>query len=260
MSRKASVIIVSTLTGLAAIAGVTAAVNRPNHPTDPFSFNPPPVEKSRVARSSVPVTPLNPPAPTKPVSTNSPAPIEEEAPKPTQPASREVQKCVIQMAKVTDVDSPLNVRSVPSTTTTENIVGTLKNGTYVTVVEEQPEWFRISTPSKGWIARSKTEHTCGVKVEQVGFGAGQESILIDDRFIGAGNHEYRFNLQQGQEITVTSQQGPLPSLLAPDGKPLTDMQGEKATWTGTAPATGDYALVLESNFKGYKYRFTLTAR
>jgi hypothetical protein len=257
MSRKASVIIVSTLTGLAAIAGVTAAVNRPNNPIDPYSFNPPLVEKSPVVRSSVPTTPLNP---VKPISTTPPAPTEEESPKPAQPASREVQKCVVQMAKVTDIDSPLNVRSSPSTASTENVVGTLKNGTFVTVVEEQPEWFRISTPSKGWIARSKTDHTCGEKVEQVGFGAGQDSILIDDRFIGTGSHEYRFNFQKGQEITVTSQQGPLPSVVAPDGKPLTEMQDEKATWTGTAPTTGDYALVLDSNFKGYRYRFTLTVK
>ncbi len=257
MSRQASVIIVSTLTGLAAIAGVTAALNRPQNPVDPYSFNSPPT--SRTTRSPVPTTPLNSVPQTKPASTNRPTET-EASPKAATPASRDVQKCVVQMAKVSDVTSPLNVRSSPSTESSENIVGSLKNGTYVTVVEEQPDWFKISTPSKGWIAKSKTDHTCSEKVEQVGFGAGQESIVIDDRFVGTGSHEYRFNLQQGQDITVVSQQGPLPSIVAPGGKPLSEMQDGKATWRGTAPATGDYALILDSNFKGYKYRFTLTAK
>lgn len=255
MSRKASVIIVSTLTGLAAIAGVTAAVRQASTPSSPEVIATP-AAPAKSTQTSVPAAPLSPPPQTSP-PTNSGS---QETPQTPGEPSRDVQKCTIQMARVNDADSVLNVRSSPTTSTQDNIVGKLKNGTFVTVTKEQDGWFLISTPVKGWVAQSRMDFTCGIKVEQVQFGAGQDSVKIDDRFVGTGSHQYRFNLQEGQKLTVQSQRGPMPAIIAPNGKSLSGLTDQKTSWSGTLDASGDYALVLDSNFKGYKYAFTVEAK
>jgi uncharacterized protein YgiM (DUF1202 family) len=56
---------------------------------------------------------------------------------------------------VNDPDPPLNVRSGPGTT--YPTVGTLTNGTPVTVTENNAQgWLRISSPLPGWVAQSRT--------------------------------------------------------------------------------------------------------
>ncbi len=60
---------------------------------------------------------------------------------------------------VTDPNPPLNVRSSP-VTAKDNVVGSLKNGTLVTVVNENEGWLQISQPSRGWIYENLTVTTC----------------------------------------------------------------------------------------------------
>jgi hypothetical protein len=90
--------------------------------------------------------------------------------------------------------------------------------------------------------------------------AGSTSALIADHFIGVGTHTYRLNLGQGQTLTLTSDKGPLPAVIAPNGKFLIGMDEKQETWSGQLTATGDYTIQMESNFKGYKYAFSIKVK
>lgn len=158
------------------------------------------------------------------------------------------------MARVNDPNPPLNVRSSPNTDASSKIVGQLQNGTYVSVEEEQSGWLRINEPA-GWIAKSRTESNCNLKVERVELGRGQSSATISDRFIGTGSHEYRMNLTKGQRITLTGSKI-IPWVVAPNGKFLNERDNE-SSWSGELPETGNYTLMLDSNYKGYAYSFTV---
>lgn len=171
--------------------------------------------------------------------------------------SRQVQSCTVSMAVVDDPNPPLNVRSAP-TTAEDNIVGKLENGTFLDVRQEQPDWFQITAPVEGWVASSRTRFSCNQKVEQVNFGTGNTSTEISDRFIGTGSHQYLLRAREGQTLTLTRQSGPFPSLSTPDGKTLvTGPDDNRDRWSGTLPATGDYILWLDSNYKGYTYSFVV---
>lgn len=227
-------------------------------------------------------TPQSPPVAVTPSPSVSPSPNVSEFPAPsanpqsapTQPssepttpsdapsqASRSVEKCVIRMAKVSDPESPLNVRSSPNATSKNNIVGQVPNGVYVEVKDEQDGWFKIVGETSGWIAKSRTESNCGEKIERVEFGKGQDSIQIADRFIGVGTHSYRFNLAKGQRLTVKSDRdGVFPRIITPNGKDLVSSPEQQSPWTGELAETGDYTFELESNYKGYQYAFSVQAR
>lgn len=168
-----------------------------------------------------------------------------------------IESCVVKMAVVKDPNPPLNVRSVP-TIAGSTIVGRLKNGTMVTVAAEQNGWFRITTPAKGWISKQNTDSGCNQKVERLTL-AGAASATIADRFIGTGSHKYLLIASKGKTLTITRSKGPFPSLSTPDGKLLVDgMREEKRSrWVGQLPQDGEYALTMESNFKGYRYSFQL---
>jgi hypothetical protein len=172
---------------------------------------------------------------------------------------RNVEKCTISMAKVKDPNPPLNVRSTPNTDSEANIIGTLQNGEFVFVEEQQDDWFRIKDPLKGWIAKSRTDSTCNLKVERVQFGQGQTSATIDGRFIGGGTHSYHFNLVKGQQVKVVTNRGPLPTIIAPNNKELSGINDDKRSWTGNLAVSGDYVLQFDSNYKGYEYSFTIAA-
>ena len=60
---------------------------------------------------------------------------------------------------VTDPNPPLNIRSSP-VTAKDNVVGNLKNGTLVTVINENQGWVQISQPLRGWIYENLTVTTC----------------------------------------------------------------------------------------------------
>jgi serine/threonine protein kinase len=60
---------------------------------------------------------------------------------------------------VFDPGSPLNVRSTPDTKP-DNVVGTLENGTRLSVVSEQNGWLQINSPLQGWISKKRTKTVC----------------------------------------------------------------------------------------------------
>lgn len=175
-------------------------------------------------------------------------------------AIRTIEQCKISMAKVNDPDSPLNVRSTPDTTR-KNIVGALENNRFVTVIKEQNGWFEISDPTRGWIAKSRTESNCNTKIERVQFAKGQDSVTIRDRFIGTGTHTYRLNLAKGQKLSVISDaKGLMPVIFAPNKMQISPIANNQDQWSGTLAASGDYQFQLDSNYKGYRYSFQVQVR
>jgi Bacterial SH3 domain len=197
-----------------------------------------------------------------PTATSSPNPVRPDAANPDAAspdaagsgADRRVESCKVTMAKVEDPNPPSNVRSQPDSKA-NNVVGTVKNGTFVTVEQEQDGWLRISTPLKGWISKTVTLSGCNQKTERVRFASGQTRTEIADRFIGTGSHVYRFELAQGQTLTITGRKGPLPSIAAPNGKFIANMDDDKKSWSGKLSESGEYRIILDSNFKGYQYDF-----
>lgn len=268
MNRNASPWIVASAVIVAAAAGVTYAVTQPAaHDT------PPPIASSPSAVTQVPASPK---PIQSPVASAEPAPVE---PAPTEPAPVEpaketsgaqppvahadpalhVQSCSVSMAKVSDPAPPLNVRSGPSSAA--KVVDHLQNGTWVTVVDESNGWFQISNPVAGWVSKQRAEYTCNQKVERVSFAPGGNSATLTDRFVGTGSHRYLLRLAKGQRLTLSRDQGPLPSVMAPDGTYLLSGPSDNRTnWNGQLPMSGDYTVALDSNFKGYDYSFFVEVR
>jgi hypothetical protein len=251
---KSAGYVIAGLLGAGAVAGGTVALRQPT----PLA-TPPPVTKAVSALPQAPTIAALPDkpatAPTKitpvaPTITRTAAPTNST---PSQP-SRQVSSCKILMAIVKDDNPPLNVRAQPDVTSP--IVGTVTDGTFVSVQQEQSGWLQIAQPA-GWIAKSKTASQCGQKVEQVSFGAGQTSATLSDEFLGAGNHQYKLALSQGQTLTITGAVGPMPAVIAPNGKYLVGLDEASGTWATKLPSTGEYTLEMDSNFRGYKYEFTI---
>ena len=169
------------------------------------------------------------------------------------------------MAKTADPNPPTNVRSSPEVKP-NNIVGKLENGTWVSVKTEKNGWFEITDPVEGWISKKVTESSCNQKRLRISFPGNSSSVTISDRFIGTGSHEYLLRANQGQTMTVIVNKGSLPFIFAPgDGNRQKDLTGGgdnsgKKSWSGKLPATGDYILDLESNFKGYDYSFKVEVK
>jgi hypothetical protein len=59
----------------------------------------------------------------------------------------------------TDPNPPLNVRSSP-VSAPDNITGKLKNGTRLSVVDENEGWLRIDRPLAGWVFKPLTVRSC----------------------------------------------------------------------------------------------------
>lgn len=60
---------------------------------------------------------------------------------------------------ISDLQPPTNVRSSPAVNPT-NIVGTLKNGTVITVSQQRSSWLQISAPVRGWVAVNLSAVSC----------------------------------------------------------------------------------------------------
>jgi hypothetical protein len=164
------------------------------------------------------------------------------------------------MAIVNDPEPPINVRSTP-TNDKANVIGQLKNGTFLTVEKEQNGWFQITDPIKGWVAKSRTTSSCNQKVERIRLGPGETSVSITDRFIGTGSHRYLFTVQPEQRLTVTRNDGPFPAVISPSGKFLVGSPDENRTqWSEVISEPGDYTVMLDSNYKGYPYSFVVEIR
>ncbi|MEG5048467.1 SH3 domain-containing protein [Microcoleus sp. B4-C1] len=168
--------------------------------------------------------------------------------------------CKISMAVVSDPNPPLNVRSIPQVRGS-NIVGKLKNNTFVSVAEEQNGWLRITDPP-GWIAKNRTESSCSNVNQQINFRPGGDEAIIKGRIIGGGTHSYQIRARKGQTMTVRSRKDVFPQIITPRGKLLAGdpYQGNETEWTGKMPVTGNYTLQLDSNFRGYEYEFSVKLR
>ncbi len=148
------------------------------------------------------------------------------------------------------------------TTEGDNVVGQLKNGTLVTIAADQNGWLQIKTPMKGWVSKQQTTNGCNQKVERVSLNADNATVPIADRFVGTGSHRYIFAVKQGQTLTISRDRGPFPMLTAPDGTVLLghEKDDKRSTWSGSLAQAGDYAIELESNFKGYRYAFSMDVK
>ena len=171
---------------------------------------------------------------------------------------RLVEHCETTMAKINDPNPPANVRSQPSTADSP-IVGNIKNGTFITIVEQRDDWFKISTPMKGWVAKKITLSGCNQKEERVKFAKNRKDTTIADEFIGTGSHVYKLYLLKGQTLTLNPQKGPRPTVIAPDGKLLVESSDQSTSWSSKLPQSGNYRITLDSNFKGYSYAFEVVA-
>lgn len=253
MKPNASVLAVAGALSLAALAGLAVACS-------PSSVT----ESSGASPSAAPMTaPANPPSPRPSPAASAPVTTAqkqttEATPTASPTANRTVESCMVKMALVNDPKPPLNIRSAP-TTDGENIVGQLKNNTLVTVEDEQNGWFQINTPLKGWISKAQTISSCNQKVERLSLNADGSTMAIADRFVGTGSHRYIFPANKGQTLTITHDRGPFPMLIAPDGTVLLSHEKDekRVNWSGELAQTGDYVVELESNFKGYRYGFSM---
>jgi hypothetical protein len=262
MSVKSSWLIWVGVAAIGIVAGISYALVQPrsqvsselNEPVvsaTPQQTTQPATNSSNTSQSA----PVATTAPQKQIAQNTRSSANNQT-----STQRDVIKCITSMAVVADPESPLNVRSSP-TTGADNVVGQLKNGTYVSVVNQRDGWFQITDPLQGWIAKNRTESGCNQKVEEVQFASSATSATVRDRFIGTGSHEYVFQANQGQTVNLTVQDGPIPAIYAPGGKVLNDPGREDiTTWSGSLPATGDYRFVLDSNYKGYDYSFTVQVK
>ncbi len=242
---KPSQLIVTCLVGMATATGVGLATIQARSPA------------SNAARSQpVQTEPNSAPAPSEPAIAAKPAPIVVTPPS---------EGCKITQAIVSDPNPPLNVRSSPQVTSS-NIVGKLKNGTFVAVREERNGWFRISDPVEGWISKNRTESTCTNVKTRISFPSNGEEAIVKGRIIGGGSHTYLLRAARGQTMTVTVREGPLPFVFPPnDPYGRQEMTGGghytgKNIWSSQVPHTGDYRIELDSNFRGYVYEFTVQVK
>ncbi|MEG4024941.1 SH3 domain-containing protein [Microcoleus sp. S13C4] len=169
--------------------------------------------------------------------------------------------CKISQAVVSDPNPPLNVRSIPLVSGSQ-IVGKLKNNTFVSVAEEQNGWLRITDPVPGWVAKKRTESSCSNVNQQINFLPGGDEAIVKGRIIGGGSHSYRIRARKGQTMTVRNRKDVFPQIITPRGKLLAGdpYQGNETEWTGKVPITGNYTLQLDSNFRGYEYEFLVQVR
>ncbi|MDP8934018.1 MAG: SH3 domain-containing protein [Cyanobacteriota bacterium] len=169
--------------------------------------------------------------------------------------------CKITQAVVSDRNPPLNVRSIPQVRGSQ-IVGKLKNNTFVSVAEEQNGWLRITDPVSGWVAKRRTESSCSNLNQQINFLPGGDEAIVKGRIIGGGTHSYIIRAAKGQTMTVRNRKDVFPQIITPGGKLLGGdaYQGHETKWTGKVPVTGNYTLELGSNFRGYEYEFSVKLR
>ncbi|MCY7385465.1 MAG: SH3 domain-containing protein [Microcoleus sp. CAN_BIN18] len=275
-------IIVVGLAGLATAVGVASATIQ--HSRSPQSPNPTITESVTSPRNPIVLAPTNngeskQPEPLQ--ATISPIESEESAPQPAKTPVVEPSLitgvsesknepvvitppnsgCRIIQAVVNDPNPPLNVRSHPRVADSK-IVGTLKNNSFVTIVEEQNGWFRITDPVAGWIAKNRTESSCPNIKQQINFLPGGDEAIVKGRIIGGGSHSYIIRAAKGQTMTVRNRKNVFPQILTPDGKLLTGepYQDNQTEWTGKIPVTGNYTFQLDSNFRGYEYEFSVKVR
>jgi hypothetical protein len=275
--KKPSVII-GSLVALGAIGGTTIAMLQPSPSIDSRSgtgkipegagaivsqsSSPQVSAKRSTSPSSDPTAePLTSAEPSTPTDSSTSDKDSSTGSTAAPESLRLVERCETTMGKINDPNPPANVRSQPITASSPDspIVGTLKNGMFVMIVDQRDDWFKISTPMKGWVAKKITLSGCNQKEERVKFAKNRKDTTIADEFIGTGSHVYTLYLLKGQTLTLNPQKGPRPTVIAPNGKVLVESFDESTSWSGKLPQSGNYQIMLESNFKGYNYSFEVVA-
>lgn len=182
---------------------------------------------------------------------------------PALPASTNqlvtLERCVVKMVQATDPNPPLSIRSEPSPTAT--VIGEVNNTQFLDVVGQQGDWFAVTSPTQGWVPKDLTTYSCNTKLAKIKTIPKDQSAGILGRFIGTGTHVYKVSLEKGQALTITgrSGSGQMPTLMSPSQAVLFagPQDGESDLWSGKLGETGEYQLVLDSNFQGYSYAFNL---
>ena len=182
---------------------------------------------------------------------------------PALPASTNQQvtleRCVVKMAQAIDPNPPLSIRNQPSPT--GSVVAEVNNEQFLDVVDQQNDWFAVTSPAQGWVPKALTNYSCNTKLAKIQSIPEGQSAGILGRFIGTGTHVYKLSLERGQELTITgrSGSGQMPTLMSPSQAVLFagPQSGEADLWSGKLRETGEYQLVLDSNFQGYGYAFNV---
>jgi len=281
MSFTKRQIITVSLAGLATAVGVAVATIQSGAMKQ---SNPPLAESPTSTRNPIAGGPTNNPQSRQPEPLPAQAQAAESSPSQSQPAKtpalqpslvagvsgRKVEPvvvtppnsgCKISQAVVSDTNPPLNVRSSPQVSGSQ-IVGKLKNNTFVSVAEEQNGWLRITDPVPGWVAKRRTESSCSNVNQPINFLPGGDEAIVKGRIIGGGTHSYRIHATKNQTMTVRNRKDIFPQIITPGGKLLAGdaYQGNETEWTGKVPVTGNYTLELGSNFRGYEYEFSVKLR
>ena len=174
--------------------------------------------------------------------------------------------CKITQAIVADMNPPLNVRSSPNVENSR-IVGKLKNGTWLSVQQEDQGWLKIIDPISGWVAKNLTETSCNQLQETIYLSSESHPITISNRFIGGGEHQYLLdvNTSAGQAVRITAHgDSPLPFVFAYNDKnrkiDLANHERNKniKTWRTEISKSNKYFVVFGSNYKGYSYKITIS--
>ncbi|MEG5037715.1 MULTISPECIES: SH3 domain-containing protein [unclassified Microcoleus] len=273
---KAQIITVS-LAGVATAVGVAVATIQ----SGAMKESHPPLAESPASTRNQIAGPTNNPESRQPEPLQAQTPARESPPSQSQPGKTPALQpslvggvsgpkvepvvvtppnsgCKITQAVVSDPNPPLNVRSSPQVRGSQ-IVGKLKNNTFVSVAEEQNGWLRITDPVPGWVAKRRTESSCSNVNQPINFLPGGDEAIVKGRIIGGGSHSYRIRVRKGQTMTVRNRQEVFPQIITPGGKLLAGdpYQGNETEWTGKVPVTGSYTLQLDSNFRGYEYEFSV---
>jgi|JI9StandDraft_2_1071091.scaffolds.fasta_scaffold00537_5 Bacterial SH3 domain len=257
MSPKRSPTILTLIAGISVLLNTACASQPPTQSSQPTNT---PVAQSLNTLPTVTPTPAI--TTSASVTQTSPA----STPQPKENISAVVitapdSGCRISQAKVADPDGSVNVRSAPEITD-NNIVGQLKNNTFVSVKAEQNGWFNIDQPP-GWIAKNRTKYSCPQVKETIKFTPGGNEAIIKGEMIGGGTHIYQLQANQGQTLRVINNHGLFPMIIAPNGtiligNPYTDVNRKE--WTALLPASGNYTFQFDSNFKGFDYDFSVQVK
>jgi Bacterial SH3 domain len=264
MSFKPNQFIIAGLAGFSTVFGVACSTIQSPSGVNGFAQSPESAIPAVSSPTTKPQAELNPVTPTPAEKSASPA-LETPASVSSKPQPVVVSPpdsgCKISMALVNDPNPPLNVRDRPEINNSK-VIGNLKNNSFVSVSDEQNGWLKITDPVAGWITKNRTKSSCPNVKQRISFAPGGTEAIVKGEHIGGGSHSYLINATKGQRITLTNHQQFLPFILTPDGKMLAqprELEG-KTEWTGIIPVTGDYTLQLDSNYKGYKYNFSVEVK
>ncbi len=236
-------------------------------PQDPSTSTPDPAATDRPSDLPEPGESTSSPTPSGQIdrdkSSETDSPI-AAAPNSTNAADNiRILSCQTSSGLVNDPNGPLNVRSAPDTGS-DNVVGSIADGALVSIVGDRGNWWQIDAPETGWVSKNLIDSTCNEKIARIEFPPNTASVTLSDRFLGTGYHHYQLEARAGQELTLEtlSDSSPLPFVIAPDDRDITDGVGNtNATqWSGKLPEDGDYTIVFDSNFRGYTYEVMLIVK